>query len=103
MGNNRIDVDRWMAADEATSWRRQQIQGFFYQTKEEKASDRAGLHIIRDLSLAPGSQVVWQRDGDDKSYDECHADMMANIKRFKVQIIADEYENPSPILVTEAA
>lgn len=65
----------------------QNIQGFYAKPR----------HYIRDLSRAPGSQVIW--DADDASstdYDDNHAAMCAEITRIKYQIMCDWLAEHSP-------
>jgi hypothetical protein len=93
----KIDVERWISAEDETHWHRQEVQGFLYRDEDAQENDtRAGLHVVRDLTLDPGKQIIWQLPADHAGYNEAHHAMLQAIRRYRTNLIAAEYEMPAP-------
>lgn len=92
------DVDHWIAAEDATEWHRSQVQCFLYRPgPEDRMGDLDGLHVIRDLALDRGLQVIWQRDASHDEYEAAHRAMMVAHRRYCVGLIIAAYSYPAPV------
>lgn len=96
----KIDVERFLEAEDLTSYRCSQVQGFFYSNQDAGAGAYEGIHLVRDLTLPAGSQIVWQKESED--YVSANAEAAKEIERYRLQIIADEYELLSNLPKVEA-
>ena len=93
---------RWVKAEDATIWRRSRVQCFHYRPgPEDRAGDLAGLHVVRDLTLDPGHQIIWQKEADHDEYEAVHREMMEADRRYCIELIWQEY--CAPVAVEDAA
>lgn len=98
----KIDPTRWMEAEDATDRHRSQVQGFLYRDDDAvKNEKRAGLHALRDLTLPPGRQIVWQAYADHDSYEAARTELEQAARRYRLNLIIAEYGAPAPTLAGE--
>lgn len=114
----RFSAAHWARAEAEMEHYHSQVQGFFYpddpaviQTADANGEEVKymneerpgyGAHVVRDLTLPPGSQTIWQMSMDRSKveesevsakaeYDRCHSAMMQAIRERQISMTWTHY------------
>ncbi|MAF57794.1 hypothetical protein [Ponticaulis sp.] len=84
-----LDAKVWVEAENNTSFKRSQIQGFLYGPDSQYGK---GRHVVRDCLKDYHEQEIWSANDDTgERYDELHAKAEEIIRMQQVIIVSEEY------------